>query len=178
MAKLWTIADTHFNHRNLVVSGVRKQNYEADIITNWARLVAPEDTVIHLGDVIFSRVSELAGILSSLPGTKILVRGNHDFEKDSWYEKKGFSLVTYTYIKEYKLEDVLYSHEPDLSKWGDWGPSVNIHGHLHSGDHRLAPLMEIPEFVKRREAGYYRLVNIDQILAPQLVEDVLSGPAL
>lgn len=86
--------------------------------------------VIHLGDVILGRNSELRGIMEQLPGKKLLIRGNHDKEKPIWYLERGFIAVTDGII----LHDILFTHEPQFvlpekTKW-------NVHGHLHNNDHR------------------------------------------
>ena len=54
------------------------------IIENWNKLVKPEDKVYHLGDVVMSKKKGDL-ILPRLNGKKVLIKGNHDLEKASWY---------------------------------------------------------------------------------------------
>jgi calcineurin-like phosphoesterase family protein len=79
MVKTFFIADTHFNHTNIIkycsrpFSSIGEMN---DIlIQNWNACVSPPDVVYHLGDFGFGNV---APILKILNGTKILIIGNHD----------------------------------------------------------------------------------------------------
>ena len=89
----------------------------------------PQDILIHMGDVIFDRAKELAGIMDSLPGTKILVRGNHDRKSGSWYTRHGFHFV----CDEFRIGTTLFTHKPVPIREGI---EFNIHGHFHNTAHR------------------------------------------
>ena len=59
----------------------RPSDVDLIMITNWKRLVLPEDLVIHLGDVAWGFLAKdkvLLDWMSDLPGTKFLIKGNHD----------------------------------------------------------------------------------------------------
>lgn len=124
--KIWLITDTHFFHTNLVKYGHRPKGFQEKIIRNWKRLVGEEDTVIHLGDVFFSRKSEMKIFLDELPGRKILIRGNHDSDSCSSYMRNGFAFCCDTL----EMKRVLLSHwpQPVLTD----GAVVNVHGHTHA----------------------------------------------
>lgn len=127
---VWVTGDTHFNHNMLVDSGLRPHDYQQKILSNWKKYIQPDDMVIHLGDIIFKRGSELEPILHNLPGRKILVRGNHDKNRSNWYINKGFDFV----CSYFMWKHCLFSHKPmDVPDDVDW----NIHGHLHDNEHRL-----------------------------------------
>jgi len=132
--KTWIISDTHFNHDVIKRSDFewRPDNYNELIRTNWRKLVQPEDTIIHLWDVIFSRAWELKEILSELPWTKILVRGNHDKNKHWWYLDKGFNLVVDKLELNVGDKIVTLTHEPIRVRHNEY----NIHWHLHTKGHR------------------------------------------
>lgn len=50
-----------------------------EIIKRWNTLVAPEDTVYHLGDVALGKIDDSLACVGRLNGTKILIEdGNHD----------------------------------------------------------------------------------------------------
>jgi calcineurin-like phosphoesterase family protein len=128
--RTFVISDTHFNHTRIIELAGRPENFNDLIIANWQRVVAPEDTVIHLGDVILGKNSDLPNIMAQLPGTKILTLGNHDREKPEWYTNRGFHFACRAFI----LSDVLFSHVPirilpENIRW-------NVHGHLHNNAHR------------------------------------------
>lgn len=131
LEKIWIITDTHFTHQMFIDEGIRPADYNEQIIKNWQELVAEDDVVVHLGDVIFGHEKErLKGILDQLPAKKYLVKGNHDYKKDTWWLEMGFNHVydTLTY------KDVIFSHIPMKIPEGY---RMNIHGHLHNSNHRV-----------------------------------------
>lgn len=136
--KSWLITDTHFNHEAMKTLCGRPDNFNELIIRNWKRLVQPDDLVIHLGDVIFSRAGELAGIMTQLPGKKVLTLGNHDKRKESWYLQRGFDAVCERFI----YRGIMFSHVPLTREQMGWGYDyyqgkvINVHGHFHNTDHR------------------------------------------
>lgn len=124
--KIWLVTDTHFNHKNIIEYENRPIDFKEKIISNVKDVVKPDDILLHLGDVIFSRASELTEIMGQMPGIKILVKGNHDIKKDLWYFNHGFDLIADTLL----FKDIVFSHEPrDLNEYENY--KYNIHGHFH-----------------------------------------------
>lgn len=124
--RTWLTTDTHFHHDMLVREGIRPADFQDRIVRRWKHLVKPEDTVIHLGDVIFYKHDTLKQLLDDLPGTKFLVMGNHDHKSRLWYSRNGFAAVFDGLV----LGDVYLSHKPAATLPS--GCTVNVHGHLHS----------------------------------------------
>lgn len=122
----WIISDTHFGHYLMQTYCSRPKDFEERIIKHWKRLVEPEDIVYHLGDVIWGTKEKLTYILSQLPGTKVLVKGNHDWcHSDTWFYNAGFSLVCYSIMIR---KNIVLSHWPiEIQE-----DQVNIHGHFHN----------------------------------------------
>ena len=122
---IYLISDTHFNHTNIATYCQRPANFTELIIKNWNGVVKPEDTVIHLGDVMIGKKSEW--IMPSLPGRKILIRGNHDrqWSNTKWMEM-GFDFA----CDGLKFRNCWLTHEPSTSLAD--GCELNIHGHLHN----------------------------------------------
>lgn len=130
MNKVFAISDTHFCHRADFIWKARGfssvEEMDEKLIENWNKVVSPEDTVIHVGDVIFQAVTKTDIILPRLNGKKILVMGNHD---------KGKNLLKYFddfySIKEY--DNYVFSHIPihpyELNS--RFLGKINIHGHIH-----------------------------------------------
>ena len=88
------------------------------IIQKWNSVVKENDIVYHLGDVGFGTTEMLKELVSRLNGTKILLRGNHDF-------KRYFSEL---YKKLIELENLVLTHAPiDIVEKG----KINIFGHIH-----------------------------------------------
>ena len=127
--KKFIISDTHWNHRFMTQPlgkkgiKIRSHGYEEFIKGEWGKVVNNGDVVIHLGDVIFQRPSELTEILKGLKGTKILVRGNHDNKKDTWFYNHGFDFV----CDQFTLGNIVFSHIPVRIP----EDMINIHGHFH-----------------------------------------------
>ena len=89
----WIIADTHFNHMKMCDYCTRPRDFNQKIVRHWQRMVAPEDLVYHLGDFYLGTRTGFTGYVNMLPGVKILIKGNHDREKDNWYLNRGFAAV-------------------------------------------------------------------------------------
>lgn len=97
----WLISDLHLGHNNLrKYEGKFRSNracmnmpFEDYIARNWDAVVQPNQTVWVLGDVVW-RVKGFETWLRDRPGTKYLVRGNHDSSRtNAWFKRWGFSEV-------------------------------------------------------------------------------------
>ncbi len=121
----WIISDTHWGHSEIQKHCRRPANADELINTNWKAMIKPEDLVIHCGDVAFTFV-KLKELLTSLPGRKVLVMGNHDAHTVTWYMDNGFDFA----CKALVLGNILFTHHPVevLPVRCDF----NIHGHLHN----------------------------------------------
>ena len=84
----WIISDSHFYHVNIVAYAGRPVNHVELMLRNWRNLVMPDDTVLHLGDVLMNREELWAGI-GWLPGkVSVLTTGNHDEpHKKQWIQR-------------------------------------------------------------------------------------------
>ena len=94
---LYVIADLHLPlsvDKPMDVFGNRWTDYVNKIRKNWVSLVNPSDTVIVPGDISWATdLSEMKNdfsFLDSLPGKKILGKGNHDFWWDTITKNKKF----------------------------------------------------------------------------------------
>jgi calcineurin-like phosphoesterase family protein len=124
----WIITDTHFDHDNIGVYCARPDGWMDQILRNWRAIVQPEDLVIHLGDVKVGNRHKLTELLYSLPGTKVLIRGNHDNESLTWYMRNGFVAA----MDGMAYKQVTFSHRPLNSLYD--GTDINIHGHEHNSE--------------------------------------------
>lgn len=171
---IWLIPDTHWNHPNIIVYEKRPDNYKDLIIENWRAMIAPSDTVIHLGDVIFHDKHELKPILESLPGIKILVMGNHDKRTgtNSWFLRMGFNYV----CKSHEYKNVLFSHKPlDMSQYPNL--DFNVHGHFHRNSHtpEQYPFYDIKKHIKVSiEENDYKPVQLGEVIGKQVADELCS----
>ena len=125
--KTYILSDSHFNHDKIATYCDRPSNFTEKIIRNWQQTVKAEDLVIHVGDVFIGKSSGWDEIWPTLPGRKILVRGNHDWGHSlTWWMQHGFDAA----VDSMKFGRVYFSHYPaqELPEHCD----VNVHGHLHN----------------------------------------------
>lgn len=130
-------ADTHFFHATLWRLWGRPEDSDKRIVTNWNQAVGKNDTVLHLGDLVFSNKEKAMEICRKLNGNKYLIRGNHDGQSETWLKDCGFTTVEPVFKrfgnKDDTLTTVLFTHEPVFDLPLGW---FNIHGHLHGNSHR------------------------------------------
>ena len=93
---LYAIGDLHLSYggqKSMDRFGRAWVDHEARIRRNWMRKITAEDTVMILGDLSWAKSLEEAGpdfdYVLSLPGRKIMLRGNHDM---FWDAKKTAKL--------------------------------------------------------------------------------------
>lgn len=87
MSNIWAIADLHLciscPQKTMEVFGPNWANYIQKIEENWKKYVQEEDLVLIAGDITWALKLEEAKIdlewISKLPGTKVMIRGNHDY---------------------------------------------------------------------------------------------------
>ncbi len=98
---------------------IRPDNFNELIIKNWNNTINNDDTVFHLGDVacgFTGRENELKQIINSLPGKKILMKGNHDTKSDDFYIDLGFESVnSYLIIEKDGLKTMLCHYPLEIS---------------------------------------------------------------
>lgn len=137
--KVWVISDTHFNHANIIkycnrpFEDVPMMNNI--LICNWNSLVAPDDIVIHLGDLALGSAYDLDQLVQSLNGHKILIMGNHDHSSATRYKTAGFEEV-YNHFKIYDEKHnvtILFTHTPDSGAYIEH--DLHLYGHVHDDDH-------------------------------------------
>ncbi len=84
--KLWALSDPHLTlatpSKAMHVFGEVWRDHEARLAANWTRCVAPEDVVLLPGDISWASRLEDAltdlEFLHRLPGTKVILEGNHE----------------------------------------------------------------------------------------------------
>lgn len=113
---LFTIGDLHLSF------GVPKKSmdvfdgwadYQNRLSQNWKRLLSPEDAVVLAGDLSWGMTLEEARadftFVESLPGTKILLKGNHDYwwasktKMEHFFAENGFTSLRILHNNCYPL---------------------------------------------------------------------------
>jgi len=128
MSHVYVTSDWHLGHNGISsrfrTRFVSDHHHDHHIVETARSYLTKRDTLICIGDMSFT--VEGMEMIQSLPGKKILVRGNHDVLAEAWYrdtfevvhgamEYKGFFI---THIPIHPME--LYRRP-------------NIHGHCHGG---------------------------------------------
>ena len=171
MPNIFVISDTHFNHdliltfKDYIGKPVRDfdsvEQMNECMMDNWVSVVKPEDTVFHLGDVLFgeNKVDWLEANFSKLPGKKHLILGNHVNPKFLAPFFKSIKLWT-------ELPGMVLSHAPmheqtlnESHRFKDC--ILNVHGHIHTN---ACP------------PGPYKCVSVEQInFTPLNIEEISIG---
>lgn len=115
---LYTLSDTHLSFQTekpMDIFGTRWQNHAEKIARNWQALVTENDTVVIPGDITWAMTLDEAvedfRFLSSLPGKKIIGKGNHDYwwqtrkKVEEFFLANGFRDITLLYGDAVAAED-------------------------------------------------------------------------
>lgn len=118
----FTIADLHLSthestNKSMEVFGSRWIDYVSKIEKNWRALVSDNDTVIIPGDVSWALSLDEAlddlRFLDSLPGRKILGKGNHDFwwctmrKHEIFFEKHGINTISFLFNNAHETDEYI-----------------------------------------------------------------------
>lgn len=129
----WIWSDLHLDHAAIIHHSDRPHPdvhaMNTMLFRAWRERVDETDTIICLGDVTLREPSaRILSKLSTMPGRKLLVAGNHDFlPAQEWPKTYGFDATAPTMLCEAEPK-LLLTHEP----LGEVPPGcVNVHGHVH-----------------------------------------------
>jgi predicted phosphohydrolase len=115
---IYAISDLHLSFsvsKPMDVFGERWSNHHERLRENWNRIVGENDTVVIPGDLSWGMTIEEAkadfAFLDSLPGKKIVGKGNHDYwwqtrkKLDAFLLENKFQSISILYNNAYKVED-------------------------------------------------------------------------
>lgn len=113
---IFAIADLHFSLSTKKPMDVFRgwEDYMQRIEKNWRAVVGEGDTVVVPGDISWAMKLEDCradlAFLDSLPGQKILLKGNHDYwwatraKMDRFLQENGFSSLCFLHNDSYEVE--------------------------------------------------------------------------
>lgn len=132
MSKVWVSSDWHIGHKNIHKFRCKELGFFRDFENEGEHCewlmdfclsnVTKYDTMILTGDIVFTE--EALRIVGSLPGRKVLVKGNHDVKKSEYYPKvfdQVHGLLRHKHC--------WFSHAPIHPV--ELRGKVNVHGHVH-----------------------------------------------
>ena len=143
MGKVWVTSDYHFNHDRDFIYKSRGfgnvQDMNRIIIKNHNNVVAPDDDVYILGDVMLGDNEEGIKLVKQLKGNLHIIRGNHDTDARVELYKDCWNVVEVCDAKFLKFEKIMFymTHFPSIcANFGEeTKPSrciVNLCGHSHT----------------------------------------------
>ena len=160
MTRTFFTADTHFGHEGAIRMCGRPfasvDEMTREMIARWNAVVAPGDTVWHLGDFAFKMpVADARRIFDMLHGRKSLIRGNHD----------KAAVAVWPWESVHDLHEiavdgrrVIMCHYP-LAEWaGYYRDSIHLFGHVH-GNRSVAGAVDVGV-----DVWDFRPVTLDEIL--------------
>ncbi len=117
---LFSIADLHLSlttDKPMDKFGSRWQGYQDKINKRWRAVVTDDDTVIVPGDISWAIDLEEAladlKFLDSLPGKKIIGKGNHDYwwstvtKMKAFFEANGITTIDFLFNNAYETDDAI-----------------------------------------------------------------------
>jgi len=181
---LWFVSDTHFGHANIIKYSRRPfadvSEMNEVFIRNWNVQVKPEDTVWHLGDFAFMKLSAFQTLLRRLNGKINVVLGNHDSviednlgrltgDPDTSFrmqQPQNALLASVQHYKEIRYDGkfiVLFHYGQRVWNKSHRG-SIMLYGHSHGS---------LPPHGRSVDVGVdcqeitteYRPIHIDEVLA-------------
>ena len=115
---LFVMADLHLSSdgtKSMEVFGARWKDYMNKIRRNWSAVITEDDTVIVPGDISWGLKLEDARedllFLESLPGKKLIGKGNHDFwwstasKINTFFAEHNIDTISLLQNNAYKVED-------------------------------------------------------------------------
>ena len=159
----WVISDLHLGHERLEVggplNGTRPHNFTTELVARWNETVAPEDSVLVLGDVLIGwPMGEYAERMPELNGHIVVVAGNHESKgKIAFLKERGWNFAPPFEIL-YRDWLVFFTHEP-LGDHDMLPNCISVHGHIHHHPERT------PRHINTSaEAVDYRPVRLKELL--------------
>lgn len=116
---LFAIADLHLSlgsDKPMDVFGGKWKNYVEKIKDGWYEAVSPEDTVVLIGDISWAQTFEQLlpdfALLESLPGRKIIIKGNHDYwwgtltKLEAFLAQNHLETISFLFNNAYRVGDI------------------------------------------------------------------------
>ena len=117
---IYAISDLHLSkavpNKSMELFGKDWENYEERLDKNWKATVKEEDTVLIPGDISWALDLNTAyedfAYIDSLPGNKIITKGNHDYyfstitKVNKFLEENNFNTIKILNNNSFLVEDV------------------------------------------------------------------------
>ena len=117
---LFVMADLHLSstlNKPMDIFGARWTDYMTKIKKYWSSIVTDDDTVVVPGDITwaidYKEAYEDFKFIDSLPGKKLLGKGNHDYwwgtltKNRIFVKENGFNSIDFLYNNAFKVENYI-----------------------------------------------------------------------
>ncbi len=117
---IFVMADLHLSittNKPMGIFGSRWCDHMEKIKKNWNAIISNEDTVIVPGDISwaidYKEAYDDFNFINSLPGKKLLGKGNHDYwwgtmaKNRAFVKENGFETIDFLYNNAYKVENYI-----------------------------------------------------------------------
>ncbi len=137
--KLWFWSDHHFFHANIILPTYSDRPFKdvghmnQMLLKNYASKIKEDDIVVFGGDIAFKEFDLVDNWITTLPGKKIWVVGNHDVNKTKLVNFHWADEVCAVFTFKYNEIEYIVSHYPIHDSLIPKG-MINIHGHTHRYD--------------------------------------------
>jgi calcineurin-like phosphoesterase family protein len=146
----------------------RTSQHDDAIIRGWNKVVKRGDCVVVCGDVFWTKHRHITAIWKLLNGSKILVKGNHDYV---WLKKNPHAPQDHLiYEKNYKLkggkakQHVVACHYP-MRSWNKKAHgAIHVHGHSHGAIPPHWMMMDVGMDVAKVMTGSWRPFSLDEVI--------------
>jgi len=164
---LWYTADLHLDHPFMASNrGFRYQAaHDYAIVEAWNSVVKGGDCVVVCGDVFWeTEPTYTTKMWKTLNGTKVLVKGNHDY----WVKRTKIQFRR-IYEKKVKIKKggphqyVVACHYPMLTWNKKQHGAIHVHGHSHGNILPCQGRMDIGVDVAKIMLGDWRPFSFDEV---------------
>jgi calcineurin-like phosphoesterase family protein len=142
--RTWVVSDTHFGHQNIIGYCHRPTDFAQILLEEINSVVREGDTLLHLGDLCYKGNSWFKHIIAPKIAPqaerKLLIAGNHDRQRYSFYRDCGWKMAWPFWISYARPGTVPgslapplrveFSHYPSRDHLG--GLTWRLHGHIHN----------------------------------------------
>lgn len=188
--KVYALSDLHLSFQSnkpMGIFGDNWDNHHNKIEDSWRRIVTKEDLVLIAGDTSWAmRLQEAEkdlGFIHSLPGKKVIIKGNHDYwwgsisKLNSLYDDMYFIQNTHYIWGEYAICGTRgwialegEEHDESIYKRELLRLEMSIKSAVSKGNNKLIVMLHYPPITK-----YHKCEEFLNILEKYKVEKVIYG---
>lgn len=141
-SKVWFTSDTHFSHDNIMKFCQRPfkdtNDMNEQLVKKWNEMIAPDDTVFHLGDFAWGGSDNWCNVLNKLNGHIHLIIGNHDVKNLRSNYLQFFESISFQKQITVEGRKIYLNHYPLLTWGGIYRKPDDrvwqLFGHVHSNN--------------------------------------------